>query len=179
MGSEGVLIGPAQYGHGAVALQHCVILKRGSRRNLAPQTRDQGAPDARVVAALLGARKRGALLCAKERQRLVFVLGLLENLQDITQLLFERGDFGNVEPEVLPRLGGRSNAFAGSICWRRMGWDHRPHRRRGAGWSRQTDKRADWDGGAGRLSIPCVVELVLSLSHRAHWKNLHVFKGVD
>jgi hypothetical protein len=24
-----------------------------------------------------------------------------------------------------------------------------------------------------------VVELVLSLSHRAHWKNLHVFKGVD
>jgi hypothetical protein len=47
--------------------QHCVILKRGSRRNIAPETRDKGALDSRVVAAPLGAGKRGALLPAKEQ----------------------------------------------------------------------------------------------------------------
>jgi hypothetical protein len=28
-------------------------------------------------------------------------LGLLENLQDITHLLVERGDFGKAQPEIL------------------------------------------------------------------------------
>lgn len=91
---------------GQNVLAHRDGIGAGSRRNLARQTRYKGAPDARVVAAPLGAGKRGALLSARERQRLVFELGLLENLQDITDLLVERGDFGKVQPEILPRLRG-------------------------------------------------------------------------